>query len=114
MKRKELLTFLGELCIVAVIFLVLPFLIVDTGSAMGILLIATPLLCVGISAAFGCWMSLRTVLLWVPLASVVLFFAAMLLHYNETAWGYGVAYAVLLAAGGGTGYWIRKRPRPQK
>ena len=80
----------------AVYFYVFPFTIIDTGSAIVMMLAVLPLATFFGAVATG---ALRGFTLWVPLVTAVLFTPTVWLHYNSSAWVYIVFYALLALAG---------------
>lgn len=82
-------------------FYLLPFCMVDTGSAMFILLIVTPLIVFGTSLLFGRAHGLQ---LLYPLLVLLLFLPCLVLHYNLSAWVYSPIYSFLALLG----MWVGK------
>lgn len=77
-------------------FYLLPALIVDTGSAMVLMLLVMPAVCLITSVIYGmkngfCY--------WYGIAAVVLFVPSIFLFYNESAWVYSVLYGVIALLG---------------
>ena len=104
--KAKILTLLPYLGVMAATFYLLPLLMLDTGSAMLILLVATPLITLFCGVAcgdrhgFGWQFAAASVLLFVPTLAV---------FYNMTAWVYPVAYGVLALIGTAAGAACRRR-----
>ncbi len=77
-------------------FYLLPALIVDTGSAIVLMLLVMPAVCLITSVIYGmkngfCY--------WYGITAVVLFVPSIFLFYNESAWVYSVLYGVIAFLG---------------
>lgn len=76
---------LPYLLINAVAFYLVPILIKDTGSAMFILLIGIPWICLVVAIGYG----FRNSFSWIyPLAVALLFAPTIFIFYNSSAWVY--------------------------
>lgn len=90
--KKELIYYL----IIAITYYLLPFLIIDTGSAMFMLLIVMPLIVLitsficGLKNGFHIWYAVIVGLLFIP---------TIYLHYNESAWIYTLIFGALALTG---------------
>ena len=93
------------LTVMALDFYVLPLLIQDTGSAILILLLVIPLVCLACSAVYGLRHSFH---LEFPLLTALLFAPSVFLFYNSSAWVYIVGYGVTALAGNAIGALIYK------
>lgn len=82
--------------VLAAAYYLLPLLMVDTGSAMFILLVCTPLVVFANSFIF----CRRYRFQWLMIVlTVVLFLPGLVFYYNPSAACYGVFYGVISAAG---------------
>ena len=81
------------------VFYILPLLIQDTGSGMFVLLLVVPAVTFVASLVFG----IREGFSIIPLIVAALFAPTLLIFYNESAWVYIPAYAVIALAGNGIG-----------
>ena len=104
--KEKLLPLLPYAAVLAVLFYAAPLLIVDTGSAMVLLLIVIPLLTLVCGAVYGCR---RGFSLLFPLMTAVLFTPTLFIFYNASAWVYLAVYAVIALAGTGIGRAMRKK-----
>lgn len=103
--RTKLVKMLPYLAIPALLFYLLPLMIRDTGSAMAVLLAALPLGCVMVSLFYG-W---KNGFQWMyPMFIALLFVPTVFIYYNDSAWGYVLAYGILSLAGNAIGAWIGK------
>lgn len=99
---------LSAVILALVCFYLMPLLVVDTGSGILILLICIPLICffgglvAGILTGFH-W--------YFALAVTLLFFPAMFLYLNPSAWVYGPAYGILSLLGSAFGGWLKRHGR---
>ena len=96
MEKKKLKSMIPYLIINAIAFYVLPVLITDTGSAMGMMLFILPLICLITSLIYGIKNSLNIVY---PIIIVLLFAPTIFIHYNSSASVYIVAYGVIAMIG---------------
>ncbi|MDO4765930.1 MAG: hypothetical protein Q4A29_07710 [Eubacteriales bacterium] len=92
------------LLVLGVIFL-LPFLIQDTGSAMFVLLLLMPILLLVLSAIYSAVMGFQW---YFSLLVGLLFIPTIFIHYNESAWIYAPAFALVSFIGQGIGMLFRK------
>lgn len=83
--EKRLKNLLPYGILLLLIFYLLPKLMVDTGSAMFLLLLMTPLLCFMISLFFGYKQGFDLLYL---LMIALLFAPTLLIYYNSSAWVY--------------------------
>lgn len=81
---------------VIIIFYVFPLLIMDTGSAMTVLLVFIPILCLAVSCLYGYRYGFHIQL---ALASSILFLPSIYLYYNSSAGIYSIAYGVIVLIG---------------
>lgn len=78
-------------CVLILSFYALPFLIRDTGSAMFVLMIAMPIICLITAFVYGIKNGFR----WrYAIATGVIFAPSVFIFYNSSAWGYIIAFAV--------------------
>lgn len=103
--KKRLLALLPYVIILAIAFYVLPLLIIDTGSAMFMLLLIIPLLTFICSVIFG----VRQGFDFLLMIAVIILFAPTIFYYNMSAWIYIIAYAVIALVGNGIGRVFHKR-----
>lgn len=98
-------THVPYLIVMLIDFYLLPFFIQDTGSGMMMLLLIMPLTCL-ITAAVH---SLKTgEMIRFAIFTGVLFVPAIFIFFNESAWVYAPAYAVIALAGGLIGKTLRR------
>lgn len=103
--KKRLLALLPYVIILAIAFYVLPLLIIDTGSAMFMLLLIIPLLTFICSVIFG----VRQGFDFLLTIAVIILFAPTIFYYNMSAWVYIIAYGVIAIVGNGIGRAFQKR-----
>lgn len=103
--KKRLLALLPYVIILAIAFYVLPLLIIDTGSAMFMLLLIIPLLTFICSVIFG----VRQGFDFLLTIAVIILFAPTIFYYNMSAWVYIIAYGVIAIVGNGIGRAFHKR-----
>lgn len=84
-------------------FYLLPLFIRGTGSAILFMLIVLPLVCLLAAGVYGVINGFH---IWFSLIVAVMFLPSVFLFYNESAWGYSVAYGIIALAGNaaGTGF----------
>ena len=104
MKRKLVVPILYVVAVV-INFYVCPLAIRDTGSAIFMLLFMMPLITFGCSVLYGILQGFEKFL---SVIVAVLFTPTLFIFYNESAWVYIVAYAVVAIAGNGIGWGVRK------
>lgn len=94
---KTMLPYLG---VNALAFYLLPLVVQDTGSAMAVMLVMLPAVCLITALIFGVKQSFH----WLyALAVALLFVPTIFLFYNESATAYTFAYGVIALAGNGIG-----------
>lgn len=93
------------------VFYILPFLIIDTGSGMFILLIGIPMICYIASMIYGIKNSFN---LLYPLFIMLLFAPSIFIFYNDSATIYIVIYGSISLIGNFIGSLIRKRKQLNK
>ena len=93
------------------VFYILPFLIIDTGSGMFILLIGIPMICYIVSMIYGIKNSFN---LLYPLFIMLLFAPSIFIFYNDSATIYIVIYGSISLIGNFIGSLIRKRKQLNK
>jgi len=98
--KKRLIGLLPYIVVFAIDFYLLPFFIVDTGSAMLMLLIVIPLIVFVGAVVCGVRMGFDILL---PVCAAVLFAPTVYLHYNESAWIYIITFTFLALGGNGIG-----------
>ena len=96
MGKKKLKSMIPYLIINAIAFYVLPVLITDTGSAMGMMLFILPLICLITSLMYGIKNSFNIVY---PIIIVLLFAPTIFIHYNSSASVYIVVYGIIAMIG---------------
>lgn len=92
-------------------FYILPFLIIDTGSGMFILLIGIPMICYIVSMIYGIKNSFN---LLYPLFIMLLFAPSIFIFYNDSATIYIVIYGSISLIGNFIGSLICKRKQLNK
>lgn len=93
---KASLRLLPYLLVNAVAFYLAPLLIQDTGSAMLVMLIGTPVICFVTAIAFGAKNSFNLIY---PLAVALLFVPAIFIVYNKSATIYVLVYGTVALVG---------------
>ncbi len=97
----------------AAAFYLLPLLIIDTGSAMFILLLVLPLFCLGVSTVYGFRHGKGISL---PLVTTLLFVPTIFIFFNDSAWFYAPAFGLIALVGNSLGALVRyviHRSKPQ-
>lgn len=87
-------------------FYIIPLFIKDTGSAMMVMLVIIPLLCLITSVFYGIRNGLDV---WYILSVAILFIPSIFIFYNASAWVYAVGYAVIALFGNLIALPLRKR-----
>lgn len=77
-------------------FYIIPSFIKDTGSAMMVMLVIIPLLCLITSIFYGIRNGLDV---WYILSVAILFIPSIFIFYNASAWVYAVGYAAVALFG---------------
>lgn len=77
-------------------FYLLPIVIKDTGSAMAVMLLGSPLICLINSAVYGIKNSFN---LLYSLIVALLFAPTIFIFYNSSAWIYIVGYGIIALVG---------------
>ena len=97
--------YLPYLIVILVNFYLLPLFIRDTGSGMLMLLLIMPLTCLVTATVHG----MKTGAMFVfAIVTGVLFIPGIFLFFNESAWVYAPAYALITLIGGLIGKTLRK------
>ena len=110
MRRKSPLPELLCTAAVVAVYYLAPLAVRDTGGAMLLLLLLTPLTVLGASI----WLGARNGFVWpLPFAAALLFAPTLLLYYNESAWVYLPVYAGICAVGLAAGWAIRLANRSE-
>lgn len=104
--KKKLFVLLPYAIALAIIYYVLPLLIKDTGIGMFMLLFVIPLLTSICAVVYGARQESDFLL---PITVAVLFAPTIFIFYNESAWVYIIAYAVIALIGNGIGWAFHKR-----
>ena len=92
--------------ILTVMFYILPLMIIDTGMAMGLLLILFPLFTLALGTIFGIRQGFSP---FIAMLVVGLFFPSLFIYYNISAWVYGIVYGGISLISVGIGSLWRKR-----
>ncbi|MEJ8735694.1 hypothetical protein [Mediterraneibacter sp. ICN-202921] len=87
-------------------FYVIPWFIRDTGSAMVVMLVIIPLMCLITSILYG---NRNGFNLWYSLVVAMMFAPSIFIFYNPTAWFYVVGYALIALLGNLIALPFRKR-----
>ena len=98
--KKKIIPYVIYTVVLAAVFYILPLLIQDTGSGMFVLLLVTPALTFIASLIFGVRQGFSVI---APLLVAVLFTPTLFIFYNESAWIYIPAYAVIALIGNAIG-----------
>ena len=104
MKTKNPGTLFYVMCIIN--FYVVPFFIKDTSSAIFILMVLMPLICLVTSVAYGIKNGLRARYF---ILITLLFIPSLFIYYNATAWIYVVLFGGISLIGDAIGGAIKKR-----
>ena len=99
MKKKMLSLAVFTLINIACFYL-MPAVITDTGSAMGMLLLVVPLCCLIISVVYG---ALNAFNIAYPIMVALVFIPTIWIYFNESAWVYSPAYGVIALIGNAIG-----------
>ena len=87
-------------------FYIIPWFIRDTGSAMIVILVIIPLICLMISVFYGIRNGFN---FWSILSVAIIYIPSIFIFYNASAWVYIVAYAVIALLGNLIGSPLGKR-----
>lgn len=87
-------------------FYLIPLLIQDTGTAMVIMLVIIPWICLIISIFYGIKNGFD---FWYVLIVAILFLPSIFIFYNSSAWVYTIAYALFALVGNLIALPFRKR-----
>ena len=87
-------------------FYIIPWLIKDTGSAMIIMLVIIPIICLITSIFYGIRNGFD---FWYILIVAIMFTPSIFIFYNSSAWVYVVGYAVIALLGNLIALPLRKR-----
>ena len=98
--KKKMFPYVIYAAVLALAFYLLPLLIQDTGSGMFVLLLVAPALTFIASLFFGIRQGFSVIL---PLLVAALFAPTLFIFYNESAWIYIPAYAVIGLIGNAIG-----------
>ena len=104
MKRKLIVPIVYMIALV-INFYVCPLAIRDTGSGIFMLLFVMPFITFGCSVVYGILQGFQ---IFLPVIVAVLFTPTLFIFYNESAWVYIVAYAVVSLVGNGIGWGVQK------
>lgn len=96
MMKQKLIALAPYLAVLAADFYLLPLLMVDTGSAMLLMLVVMPV--IGFVTGVLCG-ALRGFEPLLALIALILYLPTLPRYYNWTAWPYAVAYFLILPAG---------------
>ena len=89
-------------------FYTLPFAIRNTGGAILVMLMAIPLICFVCALIYGLKNGFNFIY---SLVVAVLFIPSLFIFYNETAWGYTIAYLIIAIVGNLLGMVFCKREK---
>lgn len=87
-------------------FYIIPSFIKDTGSAMAVMLVIIPLICLITSVFYGIRNGFD---FWYILSVAIIFIPSIFIFYNSSAWAYAVGYAVIALLGNLIALPLRKR-----
>lgn len=87
-------------------FYTIPWFIRDTGSAMIVMLVILPLICLLISVFYGIRNGFD---FWYILSVAIIYIPSIFIFYNASAWVYIVGYAVIALLGDLIGSPLSKR-----
>lgn len=87
-------------------FYIIPSFMKDTGSAMIVMLVLIPLLCLITSVFYGIRNGFD---FWYILSVAILFIPSIFIFYNASAWVYAVGYTVIALFGNLIALPLRKR-----
>ena len=103
--KKSIKSIIIFLFINIALFYILPLFIVDTGSAIIVLLGILPLCCLFVAVIYGCLNSFH---LTYPLLIALVFAPTIWIFFNESAWVYIPAYGIIALIGNLIGAGIYK------
>ncbi len=98
--KKFLYAMIPYAAVLAVNFYLIPFLILDTGSAMFLMLLVMPLISLACAVVYGVRRGFDFIL---PVMAMILFFPTIFIYYNSSAWPYVIAHGVIALGGVGIG-----------
>lgn len=98
--KKKILALIPYVAALIMIFYLLPLVVKNTGFAMLMMLIITPLLTFMCTVIYGVRQGFDFIL---PIITIVLFAPTIFIFYNLSAWIYIVVYAVIAFIGNGIG-----------
>lgn len=98
--KKKIIPLIIYFVALAIDFYLIPLLIMDTGTAMLFVLCVIPFIAFICSVIYGVRCGFNILL---PVIAAILFTPTLFIFYNESAWVYIIAYAVIVLAGNGIG-----------
>ncbi len=98
--KKKVIAFVPYIIVLAINFYILPFLIKDTGLGMIMLLGVIPLITFITAVIYGVRQGFNILF---TVITAILFAPTIYIHYNETAWVYIIAYAIIALVGNAIG-----------
>ena len=87
-------------------FYIIPLVIKDTGSAMVVMLIVIPLICLITSVCYGIRNGFDYWYIW---SVAIIFIPSIFIFYNPSAWVYAIGYGVIALIGNLIALPLRKR-----
>ena len=105
---KSIVKMLPYLFVCALAFYVIPLFGSSAGVFMLILLIAIPAICLISSLIYGMKNKFRKYQILFPVFIGILFVPSIFLYYNESAWIYSIAYAIIALVGNSIGYAVAR------
>lgn len=105
--KKKLLALIPFAVALVINFYALPLLIRDTGTAIFILIMLIPLITFICALIYGVRHGFNLIF---PIIVAILFAPTIFIFYNDSAWVYIIAYAIVALVGNGIGrIFYRKR-----
>lgn len=93
------------LLLLAANYYIVPLFMVDTGSAMVLLLAVMPCICIGGSFLYGFRNGFHIAY---PVLAAALFVPSLFIYYNASAWIYASIFGGAALVGNGLGAWLCK------
>ena len=100
LNKKKLIALVPYAVALLISFYLLPFAIIDTGSAIFMLLVCLPAITFICGVIYGILNGFNLLL---TLLVAILFTPTLFIHYNSSAWVYIIAYAVIAFIGNALG-----------
>lgn len=103
---NKFIKMLPYLLVMVLDFYLLPFLIKDTGTAMVILLVVVPLICLICAIVFGAKNNFNLLFCMIV---AILYVPTIFIFYNSSAWVYVIGYGIVAIIGNIVGMLFHKQ-----